>query len=111
MKKKSNYLAEGTYGCVISPGFDCLNKKIIKNTVAKLFINKYDFEKEILTNNIMNKVIDKSNNFTIKMISSCGLDDNYLEYLKKNVDNFSNCKNIKKKKKIRFIKLYLKMED
>lgn len=98
MKKKSNYLAEGSYGCVISPGFDCLNKKIIKNTVAKLFINKYDFEKEILTNNIMNKVIDKSNNFTIKMISSCGLDDNYLEYLKKNVDNFSNCKNIKKKK-------------
>jgi len=98
MKKKSNYLAEGTYGCVISPSFDCINKKIKRNTVAKLFINNNDYQKEILINNIMNKIIDKYNNFTIKMISNCELDENYLEYLHKNVDNFSNCKNIKKKK-------------
>lgn len=85
---KSNYIAKGTYGCVIKPSFDCNNNnKKITNSVAKLFIFKEDWEKEIQENNII-KNLDLTNKFTIKMLNYCEISS---DFLNKNVNNISKC--------------------
>jgi len=84
---KSNYIAKGTYGCVIKPSFDCNNNKKITNSVAKLFIFKEDWKKEIQENNII-KNLDSTNKFTIKMLNYCEISS---DFLNKNVNNINKC--------------------
>jgi len=100
---KSNFIAEGKYGCVINPSFDCKNKKkIINNTVAKLFNNKINYHNEL---DIYNKIkeIDKNNLFTVEKIDNCKINK---EFINSNVNNFDKCSLIKNKVNYQIIYKY-----
>jgi len=77
---KPIYIASGSYGCVIKPGYICKKEenikkkkksKIIANTVSKLFPKKKEWLREINLHEIVQKEIDPDNKFTIKLIDSC----------------------------------------
>lgn len=77
MESPSEYLGEGSYGCVVKPPVKCINKKKLKkdkedNSVGKIFIKKQIFDKEIKTNKIAIK-IDKTNNYLLTANSHCKL--------------------------------------
>jgi serine/threonine protein kinase len=90
---KSNFIAEGKYGCVITPAFDCKNKKIINNSVAKLFNNKINYNYELYIYNKI-KEIDKNNLFTVEKLDNCKINK---QFINSNVDNFDKCSLIKNK--------------
>jgi len=93
---KSKLIGKGSYGCVISPAFNCENNKIIDKTVAKLFSNKDHYDDELEKYRIV-EGIDKLNKFTIKMVSNCDIDPILIE---KEVDKIYKCEKIKDKFKI-----------
>lgn len=92
--KKSKFIASGTYGCVITPAFNCnTDNDILENSVSKLFTNKHDYEIEIANHNMITS-IDKNNDFTLKLISNCEIDTSFIN---KNTDNIERC-DLKNKK-------------
>jgi len=74
---KAVFVASGSYGCVIKPGYICskkhTKKKFVENTISKLFPSKKEWLKEIELQEIVQNEIDPSSNFTIKMIDYCEL--------------------------------------
>ncbi len=84
---KSNFIGSGSYGCVIKPSFNCNDKAIQKDTVAKLFSSKLEWLYEIKENEIINK-IDKNYKFTVKMINYCPIN---IDYINNNVANINKC--------------------
>ena len=77
MEKESEYLGEGSYGCVIKPPIACKNKKKLKNTdeknsVGKIFVRKEMFNKELKANKKAIQ-IDKTNNYLLTPTSYCNL--------------------------------------
>ena len=88
MNFTSKYIESGTYGCVIKPGYNCENNNFpLNKTVSKLFSDKEEWIYEIMQNKKINE-IDKSNIFTVKMISNCEISQNYIT---KNVKNIDRC--------------------
>lgn len=77
MASVAKYIAKGSYGCVIKPAYDC-NEQLLTddNTISKLFINRESWEKEVKINTIIRQ-LDENNNFTVKMINSCEIKNNY----------------------------------
>lgn len=74
---ESEYLGEGSYGCVVKPPVDCKNIKKLKknhenNLVGKIFVKKETFDKEIKANKIAIQ-IDNTNNYLLTPNSFCTL--------------------------------------
>jgi serine/threonine protein kinase len=90
MNYSSKYIASGTYGCVIKPAYNCDTKLTLENTVSKLFSDKEEWKNEIEQNNKISE-IDKLNQFTVKMFSSCEINKTYIF---KNVKNIDRCSNL-----------------
>lgn len=77
------FVASGSYGCVIKPGYTCSKdhdkkhkkkeSKFLENTISKLFPKKKEWLKEIQLQEIVQTEIDPDSNFTIKMIDNCEL--------------------------------------
>lgn len=77
------FVASGSYGCVIKPGYTCSknhdNKhkkketKFLENSISKLFPKKKEWLKEIQLQEIVQTEIDPDSNFTIRMIDNCEL--------------------------------------
>jgi len=94
---KSTYLASGTYGCVAKPAFKCDNRnETTDNTIMKLFADKDNYKEEI-KKQMQIQTIDPESNFTIKMISKCETDINFINT---SVNNINKCKLIKNKSNI-----------
>lgn len=87
MGYSSKFIASGSYGCAIRPGYNCNNNDTQAKTVSKLFSSKTEWEYEIEQNNLIRE-LDNNNKFTIKMISSCKIDKHYI---KNNVKNIDEC--------------------
>ena len=76
-KSKSNhindaYLGEGSFGCVLTPEIKCTGKETIinkesksKKTVSKIFINKEDYDQEIMASKIIKKVDSTGKNILL----------------------------------------------
>lgn len=98
--KKSKFIASGTYGCVITPAFNCnTNNDILDNSVSKLFTSKDDYEIEIANHNMITN-IDKNNDFTLKLISNCEINR---AFINKNTDYIEKC--YLKNKKAKFYQI------
>ena len=83
---KSTYLASGTYGCVAKPAFKCDNRnETTDNTIMKLFADKDNYKEEI-KKQMQIQTIDPESNFTIKMISKCETDINFINTRKLTFD-------------------------
>lgn len=87
MGYSSKFIASGSYGCAIRPGYNCNNNNTQAKTVSKLFSSKTEWEYEIEQNNLIRE-LDNNNKFTIKMISSCKIDKHFI---KNNVNNIDKC--------------------
>jgi len=76
---KHIFVASGSYGCVIKPGYTCSKKhtkkhnKLLSNTISKLFPKEKEWRSEINLQEIVQNEIDPDNKFTIKMIDNCEL--------------------------------------
>jgi serine/threonine protein kinase len=79
--KLYNYVGSGTYGCVVVT--------VKKKFVLKLFNDETDWKEEIEQHNIIQKIIDPKNHFSIRMISKKIIKDNK-GFLKK-INNFHKC--------------------
>jgi serine/threonine protein kinase len=86
----SKYLASGSYGCVIKPGYNCKKNTLNNdnNNISKIFTNIDDWNKEVEIANIL-KEIDTNNDFTVQLISYCQIQT--LDYLKKNISDYNKC--------------------
>lgn len=83
MESESEYLGEGSYGCVVKPPVKCKNKKKLKatsekNLVGKIFVKRETFDKEIKANKIAIQ-IDDTNNHLLTPNSFCTLNTNELK--------------------------------
>jgi serine/threonine protein kinase len=88
MNFSSKYIASGSYGCVIKPGYNCDNNNFpLNKTVSKLFSDKNEWNYEIKQNRKISE-IDKLNTFTVKMLNSCEISK---KYINNNVKNISKC--------------------
>mgnify|MGYP006170063125 FL=1 len=69
---EEKFVGEGAYGCVLKPAKSCKNKEqYIKNTVAKLFTYKDEWEIENTNNDIIEKIFKNHKYLLLKRISSC----------------------------------------
>lgn len=87
MNFTSKFIDSGAYGCVIKPGYSCKNNIPLTKTVSKLFSDKKEWTYEIKQNEKIYK-IDKLNNFTVRMLTNCEIDNSYI---RKNVKNMNEC--------------------
>lgn len=94
---KPIFVASGSYGCVIKPGYTCskkhTKKKFLENTISKLFPSKKEWLKEIELQEIVQNEIDPSNKFTIKMIDYCELKPSTI----KNTEKIEKCSLVNEK--------------
>ena len=94
---KAVFVASGSYGCVIKPGYICskkhTKKKFVENTISKLFPSKKEWLKEIELQEIVQNEIDPSSKFTIKMIDYCELKPTII----KNTKNINFCSLVNEK--------------
>ena len=81
-----NFIASGSFGCMIIPNYKCNNTTNYNNAVSKIFPDKEEWEDEIKLHSIIQN-IDSDNKFTIKMIDNCKI---------KNDDIIKNTKKIYK---------------
>jgi len=82
-----NYIASGSYGCLIIPNYKCNNTTNYNNAVSKIFPDKEDWEDEINLHSIIQK-IDIDNKFTIKMIDKCKINN---DDIVKNTSKINKC--------------------
>ena len=94
---KPIFVASGSYGCVIKPGYTCSKKhtkqKYLENTISKLFPSKKEWLKEIELQEIVQNELDPSSTFTIKMIDNCELKPVTI----KNTKNIEKCSLVNEK--------------
>ncbi len=91
-QKGGKFIGTGQYGCVFSPPLNC-NKlqsrksKSVKREkkVGKIFYSNKEGYKELINWELMRR-IDPSNNFTVKFIEYCIIDNNTLKLEDKNKD-------------------------
>lgn len=74
----SKYISKGSYGCVFTPPFKCLDSKIktTNNQVAKFFYEKNDFNIEFNKEKRQAEIIqqlDKKNKWTVKYHDYCNV--------------------------------------
>lgn len=62
------FIGEGSYGCVVKPGEKCY-KKIKKNIITKIFIDKDEWKLELKNYEIINKILKKK--YIIKKYDNC----------------------------------------
>jgi len=62
------FIGEGSYGCVVKPGDRCY-KKIKKNIITKIFIDKDEWKFELKNYQIINKILKKE--YIVKKYDSC----------------------------------------
>jgi len=96
MSFNSKYIASGSYGCVIKPGYNCENNIPKEESVSKIFSDKIEWLYEIKQNKVIEE-IDKSNKFTVKMLNNCEIS---LSYVNKNVKDIYKCEIIEGENKI-----------
>jgi serine/threonine protein kinase len=84
----SEYVAKGSYGCVIKPNINCDGTFGNENQITKFFFNERDYEFEKKTQSIIEE-IDKDKKFTIKMIYSCKI--NITDEIKQQIKDFKSC--------------------
>lgn len=79
------FVASGSYGCVIKPGYICSknHKNNMTNTISKLFPKEKEWLKEIKLQEIVQTEIDPDSNFTIKMIDNCELNPSIIKETEK----------------------------
>ena len=70
------YIASGTYGCIFTPPFKCINNSvkdedINKGMISKVFNNTNDYNTEKHRQNIVDNVIDPLHEFTRPVIRQC----------------------------------------
>ncbi len=97
---EEKFVGEGSYGCVLKPAKSCKNKEeYIKNTVAKLFTYKDEWEIENVNNDIIEKLFKNHKYLLLKRISSCKVTNidslyKYENYIKCNSIESYNIKNL-----------------
>jgi serine/threonine protein kinase len=80
------FIGEGSYGCVVKPGEKCY-KKIKKNIITKIFIEKDEWKYELKNYEIINKILKKE--YIVKKYDNC------VKKLKNyNNDVYLHCSNI-----------------
>lgn len=88
---KTEFIGEGSYGCVLKPAKKCDIKLNFKNTVVKLFKYKEDYNDEINNQEIIEKIFKKKKDIIVKKLSNCKKKIN--EY---NIKDYINCKELYK---------------
>jgi len=68
---KTEFVGEGSYGCVLKPAKKCDIELNIKNTVVKLFSDENEYIKEINNDNIIENIFKKNKNTIVKKLSNC----------------------------------------
>lgn len=91
----AKYLSQGSYGCIIIPGYDCKSTLLKDNTISKLFVNKSDYEIEYKIQETI-KQLDKDGKFTVKMVDKCEITN---KDILSTVTNFYKCSLVKLKSK------------
>lgn len=86
---KYNYIASGSYGCVISPSHSCEGKpETNTQNISKLFNEIELFKDEVIIQTYIQEQIDPTGNFTVKMINSCSSKNK--DFLPK-IKDFNKC--------------------
>ena len=70
------YVANGTYGCVLRPPIACKKQYGIKNSISKIFDQRSQKNSEVIIHNRIINKIDPSNYFTVKLIDKCNININ-----------------------------------
>lgn len=86
---KTEFIAEGAYGCVLKPAKECDVKLNKKNTVVKIFRDKEDYTTELNNQDIIEKIFKNNKKIIVNKLSNC----------KKNIKEYEklayiNCRDI-----------------
>tara|TARA_Y100000389_G_scaffold104576_1_gene101468 strand:+ start:14246 stop:15205 length:960 start_codon:yes stop_codon:yes gene_type:complete len=68
---KTEFIGEGSYGCVLKPAKNCDIKLNLKDTVVKLFKDEDDYNDELNNQEIIEKIFKKNKNIIVKKLSNC----------------------------------------
>ena len=86
---KTEFIAEGAYGCVLKPAKECDVKLNKKNTVVKIFRDKKDYTTELNNQDIIEKIFKNNKKIIVNKLSNCK--KNIKEYEK---SAYINCRDI-----------------
>ena len=86
---KTEFIAEGAYGCVLKPAKECDIKLNKNKTVVKIFRNKEDYITELYNQDIIEKIFKNKKKIIVNKLSNCKKSIN--EYDK---SAYINCKDI-----------------
>lgn len=86
------YLKNGTYGCVFRPAVGC-DKQTNNSNVSKLFESKEEMKKEQKKHSNINKNIDPTNIFTLKLKEHCLIDTSSFQS-----KEIGKCENLRERK-------------
>jgi len=92
MKKKGGkFIAEGSFGCVVSPNYKCTREdKVSHNKISKIFGSKSSFEAEIKESDIF-KTIDPTGKYFFKIYNHCSFDVDLNKEQSNREKDLSNC--------------------
>jgi len=86
---KTQFVGQGSYGCVLKPAKKCNIQLNIKNTVVKLFKEENEYNKELKNHNIIENIFKNNKNIIVNKLSNCKKNIN--EY---DITAYSKCKDI-----------------